>query len=165
MPLKKDEKDLPLKITEIFKVGPKPIPSNNKDWDFLVYELKKMKVTPAEAYRIVAQKKGDTDIRFNWKMIRLSMYVWERIEEDKGMYLKPKIDTVRSVVTKRKFEQFFHGYYPDLHFDHEKEVKLLNKLIAEKSVRPYFKEGYYFYEGTKRLIPQKVLDHILWGKK
>ena len=39
MPLKKDEKDLPLKITEIFKVGPKPIPSNNKDWDFLVYEL------------------------------------------------------------------------------------------------------------------------------
>ena len=93
------------------------------------------------------------------------MFVWERMEEDKGMYLKPKIDTVRSVVGKRKFEQFFRGYFPDLEFDHAKEVKLLNKLIAEKSVRPYFKEGYYNYEGKNTKIPQKVLDRILWSDK
>ena len=162
---KKDEKDTSLKITEIMKVGPRVPKIKGNDWEFLVYELRKMKITPGEAYRIIAQKKGDTDIRFNWKMIRLTMYVWERIEEDKGMYLKPKVDTVRGVVSTRKFKQFFHGYYPDLEFDHEKEVKLLNKLIAEKSVRPYFKEGYYFYEGTKRPIPQKHLDHVLWDKK
>jgi len=158
----KDNKDTGLKITEIYKVGPKVPKISGKDWEFLVYELKKLKVTPGEAYRIVSEKKGGTNVRFEWKMLRLTMFVWERIEEDKGMYLKPKIDTVRSVVTKRKFKQFFYGYYPDLEFDHEKEVKLLNKLIAEKSVRPYFKEGYYFFEGTKRPIPQKLLDHILW---
>ena len=29
-----------------------------KDWEFLVYELKKLKVTPGEAYRIVQRKKA-----------------------------------------------------------------------------------------------------------
>ena len=119
---KKDEKDTSLKITEIMKVGPSVprIKGNSaKDWEFLIYELKKMQVTPGEAYRIINQKKGDTDMRFQWKMMRLTMFVWERIEEDKGMYLKPKIDTVRSVVTKRKFEQFFRGYFPYLDRDWE----------------------------------------------
>tara|TARA_R100001369_G_scaffold13994_1_gene28356 strand:- start:397 stop:903 length:507 start_codon:yes stop_codon:yes gene_type:complete len=168
MPTRKDEKDTSLKITEIMKVGPR-VPrikgDSAKDWEFLIYELKKLKVTPGEAFRIIAQKKGDTDMRFQWKMMRLTMFVWERMQEDKGMYLKPKIDTVRSVVGQRKFEQFFRGYFPDLEFDHAKEVKLLNKLIAEKSVRPYFKEGYYNYEGKNTKIPQKVLDRILWSDK
>ena len=159
---KKDNIETSLKITEIMKVGPRLPKIKGNDWEFLVYELRKMKITPGEAYRIIAEKKGDTNARFEWKMLRLTMFVWARVEEDKGMYLKPKIDTVRGVVSTRKFKQFFHGYYPDLDFDHAKEVKLLNKLIAEKSVRPYFKEGYYFFEGTKKPIPQKLLDHILW---
>jgi hypothetical protein len=161
---KKEDKDTALKITEIMKVGPRVPKIKGNDWEFLVYELRKMKITPGEAYRIIAQKKGDTDMRFQWKMMRLTMFIWARVEEDKGMYLKPKIDTVRGVVSARKFEQFFRGYFPDLEFDHDKEVKLLNKLIADKGVRPYFKEGYYLYEGTKRHIPQKHLDRILWDK-
>ena len=144
-----EKKETALKITEIYKVGPN-VPKikgdSAKDWEFLIYELK-----------------GNTDIRFQWKMMRLTMFVWARVKEDKGMYLKPKIDTVRGVVSERKFAQFFQGYYPDLQFDHDKEVKLLNKLIAEKSVRPYFKEGYYNYEGTNTKIPQKVLERILWS--
>ena len=51
-------------------------------------------------------------------MMRLTMYVWERVKEDKTRYLKPKIDTVRAVVEKRRFKDFFHGYYPDLEFDY-----------------------------------------------
>ena len=163
-----EKKETALKITEIYKVGPN-VPKikgeSAKDWEFLIYELKKLKVSPGEAYRIINQKKGNTDIRFQWKMMRLTMFVWARVKEDKGMYLKPKIDTVRGVVSDRKFAQFFQGYYPDLQFDHDKEVKLLNKLIAEKSVRPYFKEGYYNYEGKTTKIPQKVLDRILWSSK
>tara|TARA_R100001377_G_scaffold33048_1_gene18062 strand:- start:17 stop:298 length:282 start_codon:yes stop_codon:yes gene_type:complete len=88
-----EKKDTALKITEIYKVGPN-VPKikgeSSKDWEFLIYELKKLKVSPGEAYRIINQKKGDTDIRFQWKMMRLTMFVWERMEEDKGMYLKPK---------------------------------------------------------------------------
>ena len=40
------------------------------DWGDLVRELKKLKVSPGEVYRIVAEKKADeeSNIRFNWKM-------------------------------------------------------------------------------------------------
>ena len=95
-----------------------------------------MDVSPGEAYRIVAEKKGDTNIRFQWKMIRFTMYVWQRLKEGRdSMILRPQIDSVREVVSDRKFKEFFRGYYPDLEFDHDKEVKLLNKLIAEKPQR------------------------------
>ncbi len=58
MGVKKDIIDTPLKITEIFRVGPRvKAPRDKRDWDFLIYELKKLKVTPGEAYRIIAEKK------------------------------------------------------------------------------------------------------------
>ena len=95
-------------------------------------------------------------------MIRFTMYVWQRLKEGKNsMILRPKIDSVREVVSERKFKEFFYGYYPDLEFDHDKEVKLLNKLIAEKPQRQFFTEGNYFFPGTKKMIPQKELDRIL----
>ena len=93
------------------------------------------------------------------------MYVWERVKEDKARYLKPKIDTVRAVVETRRFEDFFYGYYPDLKFDPKREIKLLNKLITEKTGYAYLKEGYYKYEKTQMWIPQKHLEAILWPKK
>ena len=159
---KKENKDIPLEIVEIFRSGPKVPRIKAKDWEFLVYELKKLKVTPGEAYRIVAEKKGNTNIRFQWKMIRFTMYVWQRLKEGKNsMILRPKIDSVREVVSERKFKEFFYGYYPDLEFDHDKEVKLLNKLIAEKPQRQFFTEGNYFFPGTKKMIPQNELDRIL----
>ena len=164
----KIKKETQLKVKEIFKAGPKVPRIKDREWDFLVYELKKLKVTPGEAYRIIAEKKGDTNIRFQWKMIRLTLFVWERVKEDRDkMFLKPKIDTVREVVSSRRFKEFFYGYFPDLEFDHEKEVRLLNKLISEKpqtEKNGFLSEGYYFYERTKETIPQKHLDKILWGK-
>ena len=54
---KKEDKDTALKITEIMKVGPRVPKIKGNDWEFLVYELRKMKITPGEAYRIIAQKK------------------------------------------------------------------------------------------------------------
>ena len=91
---KKEDKDIPLKIVEVFRSGPKVPRIKAKDWEFLVYELKKLKVTPGEAYRIIAEKKGNTNIRFQWKMMRFTMYVWQRLKEGKNsMILRPKIDS------------------------------------------------------------------------
>ena len=132
-----------------------------KTWDDLIDNLKKQRLTPGETYR----KLNSDNTRFNWKMIRLTLYVWERVEEDKSGYLKPKIDTVRAVVKTRRFEDFFYGYYPDLKFDEKREIELLNKLITEKPGYAYLVEGYYLYPGSKRLIPQKHLNHVLWPKK
>ena len=85
-------------------------PKEVKTWDDLIDNLKKQRLTPGETYR----KLNSDNTRFNWKMIRLTLYVWERVAEDKSGYLKPKIDTVRAVVKTRRFEDFFYGYYPDL---------------------------------------------------
>ena len=138
MGTKKDIIDTPLKITEIFRAGPRvKAPRNERDWDFLVYELKKLKVTPGEAYRIIANLKDKTSsIRYDWKMLRLTMYVWERLHESEKLFNRPKIDTIREVVGNRKYQKFFYGFFPDLEFDHEKEVKLLYKLITEKPTYP-----------------------------
>ena len=46
--------------------------------------------------------------------------------------------------------------FPDLEFDHEKEVKLLNKLIAEKPQKQFFTEGYYKYEGVIKSSPRSI---------
>jgi len=154
------------KLGQVLRVGPR-VP-RIKNWSNLVDELKKLKVTPGEAYRIVADKKDtETNIRFEWKMMRFTFFVWERVTEDSNKYLKPKIDTIRAIVRRPRYRAFFEGYFPDLEFNEEKEIKLLNKLIAEKPQRAFFKEGYYVYEGSrsKRLIPQKHLDYILWGNK
>ena len=136
-------------------------PKEVKTWDDLIDNLKKQRLTPGETYRTLTSD----NTRFNWKMIRLTLYVWERVEEDKSGYLKPKIDTVRAVVKTRRFEDFFYGYYPDLKFDEKREIELLNKLITEKPGYAYLVEGYYLYPGSKRLIPQKHLNHVLWPKK
>jgi len=136
-------------------------PKEVKTWDDLIDNLKKQRLTPGETYR----KLNSDNTRFNWKMIRLTLYVWERLEEDKSGYLKPKIDTVRAVVKTRRFEDFFYGYYPDLKFSEKREIELLNKLITEKPGYAYLVEGYYLYPGSKRLIPQKHLNHVLWPKK
>ena len=120
MGTKKDIVDTPLKIVEILKAGPKVPRIKHKDWDFLVYELRKLKVTPGEAYRIVAEKKDKTSsIRYDWKMLRLTMYVWERLHESEKLFNRPKIDTIREVVGNRRYQKFFYGFFPDLEFDHE----------------------------------------------
>ena len=151
------------KLGETLRRGPN-VP-RIKSWDDLTHNLKKLKVTPGEAYRTVQEKLTTDNIRFNWKMIRLTLYVWERVKEDKKRYLKPKIDTVRAVVETRQFRDFFHGYYPDLEFSYSREEKLLNKLITEKTGYAYLVEGYYFYKGTRKLIPKDHLERILWPKK
>jgi len=136
-------------------------PKEIKTWDDLIDNLKKQRLTPGEAYR----KLNSDNTRFNWKMMRLTLYVWERVREDKSGYLKPKIDTVRAVVKTRRFEDFFYGYFPYLKFNEKREIELLNKLITEKTGYAYLIEGYFLYPDTNKHIPKKHLETILWPKK
>ena len=70
--VKKDIDTNALKVTDIYRSGPRT-KIKNPDWDFLVYELKKLKVSPGEAFRIVsAYKDKETNIRFEWKMLRFT---------------------------------------------------------------------------------------------
>jgi hypothetical protein len=162
MPKKVDTKE----VQELLEKGLQHKPIDT--YTGLGIRLQKLGVSPGEAFRIINEKKHNEregSIRFNWKMIRFTLFIWARLKEDRDGYLKPKIDTVRGVVRSRKFEYFFYGYYPDLKLNFEDEERKLNKLIAEKPQQKFFKEGYYFHEGTKKLVTQALLDTILSSKK
>jgi hypothetical protein len=162
MPKKVDTKE----VQELLEKGLQHKPIDT--YTGLGIRLQKLGVTPGEAFRIINEKKHNEregSIRFNWKMIRFTLFIWARLKEDRDGYLKPKIDTVRGVVRSRKFEYFFYGYYPDLKLNFEDEERKLNKLIAEKPQQKFFKEGYYFHEGTKKLVTQALLDTILLSRK
>ena len=94
-------------------------------------------------------------------MLRFTMFIWERVREYNNEKLRKKIDTIRTIVSSRKFEMFYEGYFPDVKLDKARETHILNKLIAETKQKVYFKEGYYNYEDTKKLIPQSLLSKIL----
>ena len=95
-----------LKSCSDFYCGPR-VKVKNADWDFLVYEQESSKYHQ-EAYKIITQKLDkQTNIRFEWKMLRFTMFVWERVKEDKNLFLKPKIDSVREVVSSRRYKDFF----------------------------------------------------------
>ena len=152
-------------VQDLVIKGPKYKPVKTES--DLLEALRRMKVTPGEAYRKLASMttgRGEGSVRFNWKMMRLTMYVWERATENRGGYMKPKIDTVKKTCAEKRYRELYDGYYPDIPFDYDNEVKLLNKLIAEKSTKPYFVEGFYYYHKSKTIMPQKYLDLILYNK-
>jgi len=159
------KKDIQNEMDPIFRSlieGPPKARKVNK-WMQLRDYMEETGITPDEVFKLI-RSKATTNVRFNWKMIRFTLFIWARIDEDKGRYLKPKIDTVRHVVRSIKFRQFFVAYFGDKPFDEEKEIILLNKLIAEKPQKKYFKEGYYYYNHTSKYVPQSTLDRILWDK-
>ena len=106
----KKENTTPYEISEVYEKGPRVKgPRSRTDWDFLVYELKKMDITPGEAYRIVAEKKGNTNIRFQWKMMRFTLYIWARVEDTNGCFSISKIQLIVSTTEiPLSFKKSFH---------------------------------------------------------
>ena len=73
--VKKDIDTNALKVTDIYRSGPRT-KIKNPDWDFLVYELKKLKVSPGEAFRIVsAYKDKEANLRSQRNTWRLPFFV------------------------------------------------------------------------------------------
>ena len=162
MPKKKENTE---HINELLHKGPKI--KAVKTYGDLVRNLEALKVDPKRAMRLIndnLNKSKDGNTRFNWKMMKFTLYIWERLREFDRTYLKPKIDTVREVVSKRVFKDFFEAYFPDEEFDQGQEIIKLNKLIAEEAQQKYFTEGFYKYPGTNKIVEQKVLDRILSSK-
>ena len=141
-----------------------------KDYRELVNFLKSQKIEPKVAQGIIerALDTKSTGHRFHWKMTRFTLYIWERVKENKDLFLKPKIDTVREVVSTKRYKRLWDAYPRRVLalprqkpiFDHANEVKKLAQLIAEPRQQIYFKEGNFKYEGTNRIIPQHIIDKI-----
>ena len=76
------------------------------------------------------------------------------------MFMKPKIDTIRELVSTPKYKRLWDTFPQRKEFDHANEVKKLNQLIAEPRQQIYFKSKNFVYEGTKKLIPQDIIDKV-----
>ena len=126
----------------------------------LIEELRKLKVSSGEALRIIRRVKLGESTRYNWKMLRFTMYLWERVRQLNGTGLTSKIDTIKEVVKNKFYQDLYYGYFPEAKINYDEEVKNLNKLVAEKKQRKFFKEGYFYYKGTSKLIPQDIINKV-----
>jgi hypothetical protein len=128
----------------------------------LIHWLRDNDIPVAQALGIIerAVNTKTTGHRFNWKMMRFSLYIWARVQEHKTLVMKPKIDTVRELVSTAKFKRLWETFPQSNSFSHQREVKNLAQLIAEPRQQLYFKSGNFKFEGTEKLIPQDLLDKI-----
>ena len=94
-----------------------------------------------------------------WKMWRFTLYLWKRIENEKRGINKNRIETVAEVVHMPKYKRLYDTF-PLMPFDADKEIKNLTQLIAEPRKSKEFKSKHFVYEGTKKNIPQSVIDKL-----
>ena len=128
----------------------------------LIHWLRDNDIPPAQALGIIerAVNTKTTGQRFNWKMMRFTLYIWARVQEHKTLVMKPKIDTVRELVSTPKYKRLWETFPQSNPFSHQREVKNLAQLIAEPRQQIYFKSSNILYEGTKKNIPQDIIDKI-----
>ena len=95
-----------------------------------------------------------------WKMWRFTLYLWMRVYYDKKGITKSRIDVVKEMVNSGKYERLYATFPLPLPMDKEKEIKNLTQLIAEPRQTKEFKSKNFVYEGTKKNIPQSVIDKL-----
>ena len=90
---------------------------NTSDFDDIKRYLKDKEIKPEEAlkYIIEASRVDPTHPRTQWKLLRFTMYLWERLKEQNTMgKFRKKKDTCSRVV--KKFDNFFPKYYSFLYY-------------------------------------------------
>jgi len=95
-----------------------------------------------------------------WKMWRFTLYLWRRIDEAKrGVQDRTRSSSVVRVVLQAKYKRLYETFPLPL-FDPDREIKNLTQLIAEPRQNKEFISKNFVYEGTKKNIPQSVIDKL-----
>jgi len=132
-----------------------------KDIDKLLNYLDKRDIEPLDAIEIIQKSTPEAqedNKRFNWKMLRFTMFLWKRVEQDKNGNLWSKTDTAKEVVNSKNYKDMYRAFN-STKLSPEKEAKNLFKLVTDPRQKPYFKSRYFVYERSKKNIPQ---DHIVY---
>ena len=135
---------------------------DQKDIDKLIAYIKKEDISPAQALGIIqrANQVNSSNYRTHWKMTRFTLYLWARYKEYKRGDMRTKIETIREVVSSSKFERLYETYPMNRTINIKLEVKRLNQLIAETSQQIHFRSKNFVFEGTKKNIPQDIINKI-----
>ena len=129
----------------------------------LVSYLKKREISAQDAIDIIQKSTPEAqedNKRFNWKMLRFTMFLWKRIEQEKKGNLWSKTDTAKEVVNSKNYKDMYQAFN-SLRLNPEKEAKNLFKLVTDPRQKPYFKSRYFVYERTKKTIPQGHIDFLM----
>ena len=123
----------------------------------LITYLKDNNITEDDALLYIKQSMPP---KRHWKMMRFTLYMWKRVEEhNKGMK-RSRIATVIYLVSSPKYKRLYDTFPGQPKFDSEREAKNLSQLIAEPRQDKEFKSKNFFYEGTKKNIPQSLIDKL-----
>ena len=122
----------------------------------LLKMLEQRGISEDEAIKYIEQS---IPYKRTWKMWRFTLYLWKRIENEKRGINKNRIETVAEVVHMPKYKRLYDTF-PLMPFDPDKEIKNLTQLIAEPRQSKEFKSKHFVYEGTKKNIPQSVIDKL-----
>ena len=139
-----------------------------KDTDYgkLIDYLKKREISGTEAIKIIEATTPEVqkeNKKFNWKMLRLTFYLWERIEQDKKGHLWTKTDTCKTVVNSKNYKMLREPFHKE-RFDPLREEKKLFKLVTDPRQKiAYFKTRYFVFKGTKKNIPQDLINKLVSG--
>ena len=136
-----------------------------KDTDYsqLIGYLKRREISPKDALDIIQKSTPEAqedNKRFNWKMLRFTMFLWKRVEQDKNGNLWSKTDTAKEVVNSKNYKDMYQAFNTGK-LNPEKEAKNLFKLVTDPRQKPYFKSRYFVYERTKKTIPQDHIDYLM----
>jgi len=134
-----------------------------RNYSELVEYLKKRGISPQDNVDIIEKttpEAQEDNKRFNWKMLRFTMYLWKRVEEDKNGNLWKKTDTSRAVVESKNYKDMYRAFNTTK-LNPEKEAKNLFKLVTDPRQKPYFKSRYFVYERSKKTIPQDHIDYLM----
>ena len=158
---------------------------SGKDIDKLIAYLEKREITPTDAIDIIhasTPEGQEGNKKFNWKMLRFSMYLWKRVEQDKNGNLLSKTQTALNTVSQKKYQDLLEGFSNTensaslrpsrrvmtefkLKEKIDKEAKNLFKLVTDPRQKHFFKSRYFVYERTQKTIPQDHIDHLMqWPK-
>jgi len=126
--------------------------------------LKKHEIIPEEAlgYVIESSRIDPSHPRTEWKLLRFTMYLWERYKEHKSNSLGKKKDTCLKVVNSKKFKDMYSAYsFNPKKLNELQEADNLFKLVGDKRQKHFFKSRFYKEEhSSSKLIPQEIIDKI-----
>ena len=123
----------------------------------LITYLKANNVTEDDALLYIKQSLPP---KRHWKMMRFTLYLWKRIEEHNKGRKRSRIATVIYLVSSPKYKRLYDTFPGQPKFNSEREAKNLSQLIAEPRQDKEFKSKNFVYEGTKRNIPQEVINRL-----
>ena len=133
----------------------------DRNYKSLINYLIDQDITPKEALEIIKSHSqlNPTNRRTQWKMYRLSMFLWARVEEDKAGFLGKKSDTIRRLITTETYQKMWEAFNKGK-MNQEKEFTNLQYLLNDPRQAPFLKSKYHVFKNTQKPIPQELIDKL-----